>query len=573
VAGMISKLKRLIGATWAHQFCKMVARSRIAWPVLGLLALIGIAGFALLRDIAKDQDEIHAANSIQFMRQAVQTEIDSITNASVEYAQWDDAYTQLTRENDMTWARSNYTSPASSAIFVIRPDQSGQSKVQFSFVASEFETKRVALSRLARAVSVKRFEKSRAQDRDIYNSVFPSGLVNIDGQLASISVQPIMPSPENFAKLYLANGPTDYVMMIAFLRNDFIEETQRKLGLDGLKLTLAPTPNKSFTPTGDDIRFDLKDLNGSDLGRFEWKNANPGSTAFEKRIIPIVSVLLLVGLMTILVTQEIVAKQMRLVEIARKAAEDGNKAKSSFLANVSHELRTPLNAIIGFAEIIDEEAIMAGNQTTAKDARKISNSAQHLLGLINDLLDHAKIEAGKMEISPDVTDLEPLVYGVAEVLQSHVDKNNSQLIVRCDPLIGAAMIDGMRVKQCLLNLVSNAAKFTKNGTITLYARPIEQDGAPFIRFMVKDTGIGMSPATMAKLFTPFVQADEATAKNFGGTGLGLVITRRLCEAMGGSVEVQSVEGQGTTFTMLLPRGMAWVKPVDQSANDGDALAA
>jgi signal transduction histidine kinase len=545
--------------TAMNAIVRALARWRIIWPVLGLIALIGASGFFILGDIARDQDQTYIATTTQFVQQAVDSEVASNAEISTEYSSWDDAYVQITLDHNQAWATTNFFSINSSAIYVVRPELGPATALRFTYVDPNYVSKSAALEQFAKTLVVKRQERSRSGSRTTYNQFFPNGLVKIDGQLASVAVQPLKPSPENRAKLFVPGHPVDYVIVITFVSDSFVEKTQRAYGLEGLSLKLVTGDSQSTIAPADTVGLFIEDASGAPLARLEWLNERPGSSAFAKRVVPIVAVLLLVGLLTILVTQQIVASQLRLVELARQAAEDGSKAKSSFLANVSHELRTPLNAIIGFAEIIDEDCTIAGNQTTAKDARKVSNSAQHLLGLINDLLDHSKIEAGKMDMDPTLISLQPLVFGVAEVLESHVAKNNSQLIVRCDPLIGDAMLDGMRLKQCLLNLVSNAAKFTKDGIVTLSARPVEKDGVPFIRVTVKDTGIGMTEETLAKLFVPFVQANESTAATYGGTGLGLVITRRLIEAMGGSVDVESVEGKGSTFTLLVPRGMAWDK--------------
>jgi signal transduction histidine kinase len=536
-----------------------LTRWRIVWPVLGLIALIGASGFLILADIARDQDQTYVATTTQFVQQAVDSEVASNAEISTEYSSWDDAYLQITLNHNQAWATTNFFSINSSAIFVVRPELGPAASLRFTYVDPNYVSKGAALEAFAKTLMVKRLERSRSGTTTTYSQFFPNGIVNIDGQLACVAVQPLKPSPENRAKLFVPGHPVDYVIVITFLSESFVEKTQRAFGLEDLNLKLVTSGVQPNVTGTDKVRLFINDSFALPLARLEWANERPGSSAFAKRIVPIVSVLLLVGLLTMLVTQQIIASQLRLVELARQAAEDGSKAKSSFLANVSHELRTPLNAIIGFAEIIDEDCTIAGNQTTAKDARKVSNSAQHLLGLINDLLDHSKIEAGKMDMDPTLISLQPLVLGVAEVLESYVAKNNSQLIVRCDPLIGEAILDGMRFKQCLLNLVSNAAKFTKDGTVTLSARPVEKDGVPFIRVTVKDTGIGMNEETLAKLFVPFVQANESTAAKYGGTGLGLVITRRLIEAMGGSVDVESVEGKGSTFTLLVPRGMAWDK--------------
>jgi signal transduction histidine kinase len=547
--------------------------SRVGWPVLALIALIGVVGLLLLGDIAHDQDATYEATTKRFVEQAVAGEIKANADISTEYSLWDDAYINITLENNMAWAETNFFSVNSSAIFVMRPDAQPYQAVRFTYIDPKVISSQSALEAFVKQHPLSRKEKSRSLASTTYNKVLSNGLVRIDGRLASVAVQPLKPSPENHEKLFVKNHSLDYVVVITFLASTFVEQTERTFGLEGFKLALVNDTGLSAVPAKGKIAILLRDLNNIPVASLSWTNTRPGSSAFSNRIIPITLMLLIVGFLTILVTQRIVSNQTRLIELARQAAEDGSKAKSSFLANVSHELRTPLNAIIGFAEIIDEDATYAGNETTSKDARKVANSAQHLLSLINDLLDHSKIEAGKMDIDPTLTPLQPLVAGVAEVLQSHVAKNNSKLIVRCDPLIGEAIVDGMRLKQCLLNLVSNAAKFTKDGTVTISARPVNQEHVPFIRFTVKDTGIGMSEATLVKLFTPFVQANETTAKHYGGTGLGLVITRRLCEAMGGTINVESVEGKGSTFTMLVPRGMAWDKGGSEKNPKNTGLAA
>jgi signal transduction histidine kinase len=561
----ISQETTLITTRWRGMqgAVERLTHSRVGWPVLGLIALIGAVGFLLLGDIARDQDATYVATTKRFVEQAVKSEVEANTKISTEYSLWDDAYVKITLENDMAWAESNFFSVNSSAIFVVRPDASAQDAMRFIYVDQKVASSSAALTAFAKALPVARKEKSRAAASARYSKILANGLVVIDGKLASVAVQPLKPSPENHQKLFVPRHALDYVIVISFVSPQFVEQTQRTFNLDGLSLVVGAKQSMPISGSADErITSLLRDISDAPVAYLSWTNMRPGSSAFSNRFVPITLMLMIVGLLTMLVTQQIVAGQMRLIELARQAAEDGSKAKSSFLANVSHELRTPLNAIIGFAEIIDEDATYAGNDTTSKDARKVANSAQHLLSLINDLLDHSKIEAGKMDMDPTLTPLHPLVTSVAEVLESHVAKNNSQLIVRCDPLIGDAIIDAMRLKQCLLNLVSNAAKFTKDGTVTLSARPVQRDGVAFIRITVKDTGIGMSEATLAKLFTPFVQANESTAKHYGGTGLGLVITRRLCEAMGGSVTVDSVEGKGSTFTLLVPRGMAWNKDGD-----------
>ena len=234
------------------------------------------------------------------------------------------------------------------------------------------------------------------------------------------------------------------------------------------------------------------------------------------------------------------------------AAEDASRAKSAFLANMSHELRTPLNAIIGYSEMLQEEARERGLPELVPDLEKIHGSGRHLLTLINDILDLSKIEAGKLELRAESFDVASLMRDVESTVAPIVAARGNALEVRCAPELGSMRSDMTRVRQVLLNLLSNAAKFTEQGRIVLEAGREERNGVPWLRFAVRDTGIGMSPEQLGKLFQAFTQVDVSTTRRYGGTGLGLVISRQLCQMLGGDVTVESEMGQGSTFTVRLP---------------------
>ena len=240
------------------------------------------------------------------------------------------------------------------------------------------------------------------------------------------------------------------------------------------------------------------------------------------------------------------------------AAEDASRAKSAFLANMSHELRTPLNAIIGYSEMLQEELAERSHQDLVPDVAKIHGAGKHLLRLINDILDVSKIEAGKMDLLPEVFDAAALVKDAAATIRRLVESQANTLHVRCDDGIGLMKADLTRVRQVLLNLLSNASKFTQGGRVSLEADRITMNGGAWVRFRVKDTGIGMTPEQLARLFKAFTQADVSTTRRYGGTGLGLVISRQLCQMMGGEVTVESEPGTGSTFTVLLPTNMVEV---------------
>jgi signal transduction histidine kinase len=234
----------------------------------------------------------------------------------------------------------------------------------------------------------------------------------------------------------------------------------------------------------------------------------------------------------------------------RQLAE-ASQHKSQFLANMSHELRTPLNAIIGVSEMLREDAEALKQDTEPLD--RVLGAARHLLVLINDILDLSKIEAGRMELQLENFALAPLIDNVVKTIEPLAAKNENRVAVSCDSAIGSLHADQMRLRQALLNLMSNANKFTERGTITVDARRGQEDGRDWVIIAVADTGIGMTPEQMGKLFQEFSQASSTTARKYGGTGLGLVISRRFCQMMGGDITVESEPGRGSTFTIRVPR--------------------
>ncbi len=250
------------------------------------------------------------------------------------------------------------------------------------------------------------------------------------------------------------------------------------------------------------------------------------------------------------------------LKTAKETAESANLAKSRFLATMSHELRTPLNAILGYSEMVKEAAVESGAEEFLPDLEKVIASGKHLLALVNDVLDISKIEAGEMILYPENFQLSELIKEVVNTMQPYIESTGNSFQVHCDPdALGERYADVTKLRQILLNLLDNAAKFTTHGTVSLTVLRRLHDSQSRLCFQISDTGIGLTSEQISNLFQLFTQIDSSSTRKYGGTGLGLVISKQFAEMMGGNITVQSTPGRGTTFCVWLP----WVPKSSQAS--------
>jgi adenylate cyclase len=323
-----------------------------------------------------------------------------------------------------------------------------------------------------------------------------------------------------------------------------------------------------------DVEAEVQRFSAAAHQQYTFERTRPDGTVLEIRHNPVPD-----GGLVIIYTD--VTERKRYEEVitaARDQAETMSRAKSSFVANMSHELRTPLNAIIGLTEMMVNNAPRFGTEKALEPLRRVHRAGNHLLELINQVLDLSKIEAGKLELNPEVVTLPPLVDEVIGTVRPLAEQNKNRLAVECSGELAQISVDPMRLRQILLNLLSNACKFTKEGDVTLRVTLTVADARKWIEFSVTDTGIGMTEEQIGRLFQEFTQADSSTVRKYGGTGLGLAITRRLCQMMGGDVTVTSAWGKGSVFTVRLPAGPALAveapsatAPGPQSGPTGDCV--
>jgi signal transduction histidine kinase len=523
-------------------------------PIISLLIVIALCGFSLLSDFAKEQDKAFEANTSVLVDRALNERVSALKTLVTDYAEWSAAYQAITVAWDQKWINENMYMVSVDRSMVYRPNVG----VRFNYLSETGLPYDTRVDELGRSPDIKRLAQTLVNAPLALAEIGKSTKFNSDGVLTLAYMSPIRPGKKEGA-FYLTAPRKDVAIVVDYISESQLKEIARLINIRDFAFTAGSKRPMREGPT---IANPVRNSKGETIGWLSWRHELPGTVSFKQRSLAIFSLLALCFSLSFLISAWLVRGNLRVLEQARETAEAANRTKSEFLSNMSHELRTPLNSVIGYAEIIQEDVALGDVSGAVADAARIQRSATHLLTLINDLLDHSKIEAGKMDINPEVTDLRGIVQDVIESLATRASSNNVALVVNCDPDIGEALIDPIRLKQCLLNIAGNGVKFTKNGTVTLAMRPVTLEGVASFRVSVTDTGIGMNTDALSRIFTPFEQADGSTTRNFGGTGLGLAITKALVDAMDGQILVESEAGKGSTFTLIFPTKLVEVEAED-----------
>jgi signal transduction histidine kinase len=366
------------------------------------------------------------------------------------------------------------------------------------------------------------------------------GLFVHHGRLVLISAAVVSPE-DAAARAARTEGEADFLAVIDVLTPG--EFVQLGASLDLVDLAFAPAEAQP-----DSIALQLDGTDGRPVGFLTWVDEKPGSAAFLGQIWPIVLSLSIIGVLTALIARRLAASYVHSMAQA-EAALEASRLKSEFIATMSHELRTPLNSIIGYSELIQEEAQAAGQREIAEDAERVIAASKHLRQLVSDILDQSRIDAGRLQLSIERVAVAGVLADVVE-LATPAARANASTLVATEAAPGLEVLaDDVRIRQCLLNLVGNAARFTSHGSIVVTARPERRAAGDFVVFDVADTGIGMSEEDLQGLFQPFA---HAAAGERQGAGLGLSIAHKLARAMGGEISVKSEIGRGSVFSLAVP---------------------
>jgi len=520
--------------------------ARSAWlsvgaPILGLVLVTIALALAAFAGFARQQDRNYSENTSRLVASAIDGQALSLGNVALDYANWDDAYDSVTVRWNQAWVENTFYSSVADGMFLFRSG-AGVRYAWYSDDATRMSNT-ITQAALDAAFDVPHLNQ-------LVRAAEPGGtvgrtLTRVGSHLVVVAVAPI--TREDDAARIAQTGPQDFIVMVDVITPDELASIGASLDLT----SLAFTPNQPQAD-GNVINI-LYAADGARVGAMQWSHTHPGASAFNAQIIPVIIALLVIGVLAVLIARLLVSRQVNTMASAQAALE-ASQSKSEFLARVSHELRTPLNAIIGYAEIIEEESEQAPQ--TKRDAGSIVSAARHLTTLLNDIIDQSRIDSGGIKINAEVLPVAGMTAEVQGLMSPAAVAAKVKFTASSDPTANFVVADHVRLRQCLLNLIGNAIKFSPNGEVAMRATLDRSGLTEMVVFAVTDTGIGISKNELEQIFRPFGQANPGIGKTFGGTGLGLSISRDLARAMGGDISVESELGKGSTFYLRVPAATA-----------------
>jgi signal transduction histidine kinase len=517
---------------------------RRAWlgvgaPVIGLVAvIIALAVFAFA-SAARDQDHAFERNSATLVFNGLEGRARMMGAVGLDYANWDAAFENISARWNQEWIDGTFYSSVADQIVLFR--QSGA--VRYSWASDAYETDEGAMATIiaeagAQLPNLRRLARAPTPADTVGHTYARFG-----DKLLIIAVVPITREDNATRIAYNPLRGYDYLAIVKVIDAAGFAQASRSMSIEDFHFV---APNAA--PTGDMISLPVTTPSGDNVGNLVWRNAHPGSAAFQNRIWPVVIGLLCIGALTLLITRHLVSHQIRAMAGA-EAVLEGSRVKSEFLAKVGHQLRTPLDGIIGYAEIIQEET---DSPAARSDAERILSAARHLNVLLNDILDQSRLDTDRISVKREVLPVVGMVAEVHGLMRPAARTAGVNLTVQPSAAANYVVADHVRLRQCLLNLIGNAIKFAPRGSVSIKTRVQEREGGDLVVFDIIDNGIGIAKAEQENLFQPFSHANAQIAEVYGGAGLGLSIARDLARAMGGDIVVVSELGKGATFSLSVP---------------------
>lgn len=503
------------------------------------LALFMLWGFA------RQQDDAYVDTTTRLVDNAIQGRQEALAHLALDYAIWADAYQNVTVRWDQDWVDGNLYSNIADGVLVLR----GNGAVRNAWFNDANAAAATPLTQGVSALLRSKLDLRRLLQQADKVDMAAFGLFIQNGAPVFVTVVPITPDVNSNPSPRDPRLPVDYLVMVDVLTTPEFAQIERALQVENLHFLADGAPSAS----ADMVTLAIPGQDPSMHSVVAWTRERPGAAALAGQIGASVLVLLIIGALTMLLAARLVAAQIR-SSAAVAIAHTANRLKSEFISTMSHELRTPMNAIVGYTEMIQEDAQHIGPaaQSIKHDAQRVLDAAQQLGRLISNILDHSRMDSGRLTVMSEEIDVEGVVGELEELMAPLALSNTNSFSVEIDPDATVVLADHLRLQQCLVNLTSNAMKFTQNGHVSVRASRVRRHKRDYVAFEVADTGIGIAPRELAKLFQPFAHANKDIVDRYGGAGLGLSITRGLAHAMGGEITAESTLGVGSRFTLLLP---------------------